>query len=436
MSRSYRAWMEMESCEPVSAGIGAGERVRVEEQAPLGPGSVLGAAFSTTRLVKFLATSMLVIAAAPASALAGSVSARHAKPPATQIKQQSTPIRPAGVVVLAPGSGDLGHGPAAVRALQSRLARAGDTPGPIDALYGPRTEQAVARFQAAHGLHVDGIAGPQTLAYLGGQRPVRSQATPRSHPTGSPHRANLRSGRGRSLPQAVFRQPRRAAAARKLVPGSHSTGSPPVGLLVLLIALAVAVGLSATWLAHRRRNKRYTIADAAANGAASSDLADAIAAPPSQTTTSDHTRAPRPAATPNGESGALDDADRAFRHALLLEEQGDQTGAMAAFRRADQLGHGAAASNLGVLLERQGDETGAEDSYRRAEQRGDANGAFNLAALLEERGDQMGAMAAYQRAEQLGNPTIADMARGAVIDLTRQNKSPIAVREGGGHNGR
>ena len=121
MSRSYRAWMEMESCEPVSAAIGAGERAGLEEQVPLGPGSVLGAAFSTTRLVKFLAATMLVIAAAPASA-AGST--QHAKPPTTQVKQQSTPIHPAGVMVLAAGSGYFGHGSAAVRALQSRLARA------------------------------------------------------------------------------------------------------------------------------------------------------------------------------------------------------------------------------------------------------------------------------------------------------------------------
>jgi peptidoglycan hydrolase-like protein with peptidoglycan-binding domain len=475
MSRLSRAWLEMESCEPVSAGIGAGERAGFEEQAPLEPGSVLGAASSTTRLVKFLAASMLVIVAAPASALAGSVSVRHAKPPTiTQVKQQSTPIRPAGVVVLALGSGYVGHGSAAVRALQSRLVRAGYTPGPIDGRFGPRTEQAVARLQAAHGLRVDGIAGPLTLSALSGpsvalgpgagyrghgSRAVRAlqsrvaragytpgpidgrygprteqavarlqaahglrvdgiagsqtlayltgQAIRRSHPTGSPHRADLRSRRGRSRPQTVSRQPVRAPAARKVVPVSRSTGSSPLGLLdVLLIALAVAVGLSATWLVHRRLHKRYAIADAGANGASSSD-ADAIAADPDHTTTSDHTTTRRPAAIPNADVGALDDADRAFRHALLLKEHGDQVGAMAAYRRADQLGHGAAAADLGVLLERQGDRIGAKDCFRRAEQRGEASGAFNLADLLEAQGDQMGAMAAYRRADQLGHGAAA-----------------------------
>ena len=213
---------------------------------------------------------------------------------------------------------------------------------------------------------------------------------------------------------------------------SHSTGSPPLGLLVLLIALAMAVGLCATWLAHRRRNKRSAIGDAAgANGASSSDLADPIAAHPSHTMTSDHTTTPLPAAAPNADFGALNDADRAFKLAILLEEQGDQMGAMAAYRRADQLGDGAAAANLGVLLEQHGDRTGAKDYFRRAEQRGDAIGAFNLAVLLEEQGDQMGAMAAYQRAERLGDPTVADRARAAAIDLT----SPIAVGKRGGHDG-
>ena len=42
----------------------------------------------------------------------------------------------------------------------------GYAPGPIDGRYGPRTAQAVSRFQAAHGLVVDGIAGPFTLAAL------------------------------------------------------------------------------------------------------------------------------------------------------------------------------------------------------------------------------------------------------------------------------
>ena len=70
------------------------------------------------------------------------------------------------VTLLAPGSGYLTGGSGAVRGLQRRLSAAGCAPGPIDGLYGPITERAVACFQAGHGLVVDGIAGPLTLAAL------------------------------------------------------------------------------------------------------------------------------------------------------------------------------------------------------------------------------------------------------------------------------
>ena len=68
--------------------------------------------------------------------------------------------------VLYPGSGYGGNGSTRVQALQRRLRRAGFSPGPVDGRYGPLTEAAVARFQAAHGLAVSGIAGPVTLARL------------------------------------------------------------------------------------------------------------------------------------------------------------------------------------------------------------------------------------------------------------------------------
>lgn len=45
--------------------------------------------------------------------------------------------------------------------------RAGHDPGPVDGAFGPRTELAVLSFQESHGLRVDGIVGPQTLAALG-----------------------------------------------------------------------------------------------------------------------------------------------------------------------------------------------------------------------------------------------------------------------------
>jgi peptidoglycan hydrolase-like protein with peptidoglycan-binding domain len=54
-----------------------------------------------------------------------------------------------------------------VKRLQSALAEAGYQPGPIDGIFGNRTELAVITFQDDHGLRVDGLVGPNTRSALG-----------------------------------------------------------------------------------------------------------------------------------------------------------------------------------------------------------------------------------------------------------------------------
>ena len=49
-----------------------------------------------------------------------------------------------------------------VRVVQRSLRKLGFEPGPLDGLYGPRTEAAVIRFQSAATVAADGIVGPQT----------------------------------------------------------------------------------------------------------------------------------------------------------------------------------------------------------------------------------------------------------------------------------
>lgn len=56
---------------------------------------------------------------------------------------------------------------AAVEALQKKLIAQGINPGPIDGVFGPKTADAVKRFQERKGLTADGIAGPKTLTALG-----------------------------------------------------------------------------------------------------------------------------------------------------------------------------------------------------------------------------------------------------------------------------
>jgi peptidoglycan hydrolase-like protein with peptidoglycan-binding domain len=53
-----------------------------------------------------------------------------------------------------------------VREVQRRLSRLGYAPGPVDGIFGPRTERAAARFQAGAGLAADGVVGSRTLRVL------------------------------------------------------------------------------------------------------------------------------------------------------------------------------------------------------------------------------------------------------------------------------
>jgi peptidoglycan hydrolase-like protein with peptidoglycan-binding domain/DNA invertase Pin-like site-specific DNA recombinase len=71
----------------------------------------------------------------------------------------------AGLLQHGDGYGSVGGAPP-VRDVQRTLRRLGWQPGPVDGFYGPRTQAAVTRFQAASGLTPDGIVGPGTRQAL------------------------------------------------------------------------------------------------------------------------------------------------------------------------------------------------------------------------------------------------------------------------------
>lgn len=119
--------------------------------------------------------------ATPTAASAASVKTRHPNqnnrilersahvPVVSRALKRVTATR----VALFPGTGyRAARGSVAVRALQWWLAHRGDSPGPLDGRYGPLTERAVRRFQLAHGLVPDGIAGPRTVAALVSRTPI------------------------------------------------------------------------------------------------------------------------------------------------------------------------------------------------------------------------------------------------------------------------
>jgi peptidoglycan hydrolase-like protein with peptidoglycan-binding domain/DNA invertase Pin-like site-specific DNA recombinase len=129
---------------------------------------------------------MLVLLALPGASIAGGASDGPAA------------IVEAGAEPLVRGDGYGTAGPAQrVRQLQHALGRLGWQPGPVDGLFGPRTEAAVKRFQRSAVLVPDGIVGPKTSRALRAARgsPLRLGAG-YPQPAGSPRVRMLQSRLG------------------------------------------------------------------------------------------------------------------------------------------------------------------------------------------------------------------------------------------------
>ncbi|MGZ4323587.1 MAG: peptidoglycan-binding protein [Solirubrobacteraceae bacterium] len=336
-------------------------------------------------------------------------------------------------LVVGSGAGDQPGGSSVVRSLQRRLARAGDAPGPIDGRYGALTEQAVRRFQTAHRLPVNGVAGARTLALLGASL-SHKLAVP--HTPATPHKPALPRKPHGSNPGSPAPGPNVAPApAQRPTTGTPTTvpqgssdpsgsGAAPwvriVGGLVGGLALALALTLAAPSLAGAVRRARRRRDDETAVASPTKTPANSVVLDETHVSTArDYDQAP-PRHPPrqngsqvpaNGHHAKVaelaSDAADAIDVGQWLEAQGSVAEAQAAYGRADERGHGAAASNLGRLREEQRALAEAEAAYRRADERGDGAGAFNLGVLLEERGAADGAEAAYRRAADRGHDAAA-----------------------------
>ncbi len=281
--------------------------------------------------------------------------------------------------ILYPGAGYLAAGSRQVRGLQRQLRRDGYDPGPIDGRYGPLTEGAVRRFQSAHGLRVDGIAGSHTFGELMRIAAVRHPATRPRAKAPRPRTSRPRPSQTRSpkparpgTPQA----PRHRAAGGERRGSASRPGAASSPLVVVLAGLLVLAALATgVWLTDRRRRRRRTVAAQPAGA-----------------------KTPRPEA---GEGAPVPE------EGYGLEQYWDVAVAELVYRQGDEHGDPVAASNLGIVLEHRGDIKGAEAAYRRADERGSSAGAFNLAGLLLARGDVDEAIAAYRRADMRGDPGAA-----------------------------
>lgn len=75
------------------------------------------------------------------------------------------------IIFLAQGAGAVtykrGSTGSVVSQIQTKLKQQGFYFAAVDGVYGSRTEAAVKKYQQRYGLKADGMAGPQTLSYLG-----------------------------------------------------------------------------------------------------------------------------------------------------------------------------------------------------------------------------------------------------------------------------
>ena len=114
-----------------------------------------------------------------------------------------------------------------VREVQRRLRSLGYHPGPVDGLYGPRTERAAGRFQEARRLRADAVVGPRTLLAIRTRDDAR-------RPAAAPPPAPA------PLPAAVA-----TPAPRSAAPATAPQPSPFPFATVLAIRGVLGIGVAA-----------------------------------------------------------------------------------------------------------------------------------------------------------------------------------------------
>jgi peptidoglycan hydrolase-like protein with peptidoglycan-binding domain len=145
-----------------------------------------------------------------------------------------------------------------VRAVQQRLIQLGYRPGPIDGLFGPRTEAAARWFQYKHGLPADGRVDRRTLVVLvarSNHQPLRREA---AQPT-------------KSGPPAPRTQPAPPPAQPAPAPVSKAGDGVPLVLVASFIAAALMAGVLVGVRLPRRRPHTPVIGYIAGGGLQAAD---------------------------------------------------------------------------------------------------------------------------------------------------------------------
>jgi DNA invertase Pin-like site-specific DNA recombinase len=165
----------------------------------------------------------------------------------------------AGAVRVGTGYGRA-QGSRRVRDVQRELQRLGYEPGPVDGLFGPRTQAAVQWFQIKHGFRPSGVIDSATLAHLRESgAPASTNATAgdaeeSAAPTPRPERTQSGAGSGRraKAPATRTQRVRSGGSASE----EDDQGSGLVELLLLAALAALALVLAPALLVSRRRRAR------------------------------------------------------------------------------------------------------------------------------------------------------------------------------------
>jgi peptidoglycan hydrolase-like protein with peptidoglycan-binding domain len=359
-------------------------------------------------------------------------------------------------IVLYPGTGNgTSQGSIQVRRLQQRLRQAGFSPGPIDGRYGPKTEHAVARFQRAHGLAVDGIAGPITVSQINhnqttttnnnqthnnhnetnnnkhNRKPTSGQHARATKPSGHPAGRRVGSqgrhtGAGAKGTQARHTtagptappQPSGTPKPTRQAPGSAQHGSNPgtssskspvsLWLIDLLVALVLLSGIAAVWLVRRRQRHAAQI------NPNRKQAADQRSAQPQRTVQGNGRElVERPDRTQQP-VGTAHQQERSTPEPGIDPQRSDTGDRLVADRPSKSNGQTWVSGTRASLGDPDGQ--GAEQApgvnvrVGAPDQPTDAHGMFGQGERLEQHGDVSGAIVAYGHADRLGHgPAAANL---------------------------